>query len=180
MANEKGTVDFGQTLTQKTLYFILPVLFSLVIVFLGPYMTGVAGTILFIALGLILGVVTFFISSGWGYKLVVTPSEIKINDKRVAITIPLDKIGAVVKNGGFPFPTLWILIRGGGVGNDIPAKGVDPQTRELIAAYQKRNPGKALTYVPVPGGNIRSVADFVRELKGRIPPLTVDERLGVK
>lgn len=180
MANEKGTVDFGQTLLQKTLYMLIPIALSLLIVFASPLLRGAWGSVAVIAMGLPLGLITFFVSSGWGYKLEVTSTEVKINDKRVTIHVPMDKIGMVVKNGGIPFPTLWIIVKNAAVGNEIPSKGVDAKTRELIEAYQKRNPGKSLTYVPVPGGHIRSVSAFVAELKGRIPPLTADERLTVK
>ena len=180
MANEKGTVDFGQTLTQKTLYMLVPIALSLLIVFASPLLRGAWGSVAVIAMGLPLGLITFFVSAAWGYKLQVSPSEVAITDKRVTIHVPMDKIGMIVKNGGIPFPTLWIIVKNASVGNEIPAKGVDAKTRELIEAYQKRNPGKSLTYVPVPGGNIRSVSALVSELKGRIPPLAVDERLAVK
>lgn len=181
MANEKeSVVAFGQTLTQKILYLLVPILLSVLIIFVSPLLKGVWGSVAVIAMGIPLGLVTFFVSAGWGYKLDMTPSEIKISDKRVNIVIPMDKVGMIVKNGGFPFPTLWVVLRGGGIGNEIPAKGVDPQTRELLNAYQKRNPGKTITYVPVPGGHIRSVAGFIGELKRRIPPLTVDQRLAAK
>ncbi|HYG60906.1 MAG TPA: hypothetical protein VD902_22745, partial [Symbiobacteriaceae bacterium] len=135
---------------------------------------------LFFALALALGVVTFFLSSGWGYNLEVTPTEIKINDKRVKFTVPLEKVGMVVRNGGFPFPTLWLVLKSASMGNEFPAKGVDPKTRELIDGYQRRNPGRQLTFVPVPGGHIRSVAEFTNDLKRRIPALTVDDRLPTK
>jgi hypothetical protein len=175
-----GTVQFGLTMTQKILYLLVPLVLSVVIIFAGPLLTGLVGTILFILLGIILGLVTFFISAGWGYRLEVGAQELHINDKRVDIHVPLDKIGMLVRNGGFPFPTLWLVLRGGGVGNEIPEKGVDPKTREMIETYQRRNPGKKLTFVPVAGGHIRSIPAFAAELKGRIPPLTVDERLGGK
>lgn len=181
MANEKDSVvEFGQTLTQKVLYLLVPIVLSVLILFVTPLIQGAWGSVAVVAMGIPLGLVTFFVSAAWGYKLNITQNQIKISDKRVNIDIPLDKIGMVVKNGGFPFPTLWVIIRGGGIGNEIPAKGVDPQTRALLEAYQKRNPGKVVTYVPVPGGHIRSISGFVAELKGRIPPLTVDERIAPK
>lgn len=179
--NKGTTVQFGLTLTQKIIYLTIPLLLSVLIIFSGPLMTGVLGTVLFLVLGVLLGLVTFFISAGWGYSLEMGDREIKIVDKRVTINVPMDKIGMLVRNGGWPFPTLWIILRGAqGVGQEIPAKGVDPKVRELIEAYQRRNPGKSLTYVPVPGGHLRSVSDFAKELKNRIPPLTADERLGLK
>lgn len=181
MANEKGSVKFDPTLTQRIIYLTAPIIFSIAIVLLGPYMQrGIAGTVLFVVLGVLLGISTFFISAGWGYKLEVTDREVKINDRRTKIDIPLDKVGLVVKNGGFPFPTIWILVKNAEVGNELPKKGVDPKARELMEAWLKRNPGKTLKYVPVPGGHIRSYQEFARELKLRIPPLTIDERLGAK
>ena len=177
---KRPEVQFGLTMIQKVLYMIVPVVLSVIIVLMGPLMTGTLGTILFLALGLLLGLVTFFISAGWGYSLRFTGGEIKINDKRVQFDVPLDKIGMLVKNGGFPFPTMWLVLRNAGMGNEFPAKGVDPKTRELIDAYQRRNPGRTLTYVPVPGGHIRSISDFAQELKSRIPAITVDDRLPVK
>jgi hypothetical protein len=179
---EKGTsVQFGLSLTQKILYLLAPIALSVIIIFAGPLFTGVAGTIAFILMGIVLGLVTFFISAGWGYSLEIGSQEIKINDRRVDVRVPMDKIGMLLRNGGFPFPTLWLVLRGGGsAGKEIPSKGVDPKTRELIEAYQRRNPGKSLTYVPVAGGYIRSIPGLAAELKRRIPPLTVDERLGTK
>lgn len=168
---------FGLTLTQKLLYLAVPVVLSVLVIFSGPLLTGVLGTILFLVLGVVLGLVTFFISAGWNYKLEVTDREIKIVDKQVKIDVPLEKVGMLVRNGGFPFPTLWLIIKGGGIGNEIPAKGVDPQVRQLIEAYKRRNPGRDVTYVPVPGGHLRSIGAFAAELKRRIPPLTVDDRI---
>jgi hypothetical protein len=180
MANEKGSIKFDATMTQRILYIIVPVVFMFIIVLLGPYMKGPVGTVLFIVLGLLLGLVTFFVSGGWGYKLEVTDREVKILDKRVAVNVPLDKIGLVVRNGGIPFPTVWILVKNAEIGNELPKKGIDPKAKELIDSWLKRNPGKTLKYVPVPGGHIRSVSEFAGELKRRIPPLTLDERLGGK
>lgn len=178
--DKSPVVQFGLTLNQKLLWLSLPVMLSVFIVISGPLLTGPLGTVIFVALGIVLGLITFFISAGWGYKLEITDSEIKISDKRVNFTIPLDKVGMVTRNNAFPFPTLWIVIRATGVGNEIPAKGVDVGNRQLIEAYQRRNPGREVRYVPVPGAHIRSVSGFVQELKRRIPPLQVDERLGVK
>lgn len=176
---DKGT-QFGLTMPQKLIWLSIPLVLSVFIILSGPYLVGTVGTVIFIALGIVLGLVTFFISAGWGYSLVVTNREIVINDKRVNIVIPLDKVGLLTRNSNFPFPTLWLVLRDAAVGNEIPAKGVDAGTRAQIEAYQKRNPGRSVKYVPVPGAHIRSVPGFVQELKRRIPPLHVDERLGVK
>ncbi|HYF95518.1 MAG TPA: hypothetical protein VD969_25175 [Symbiobacteriaceae bacterium] len=180
MANEKTTVDFSQTMTQKILYSLLPLALAVVVVFLSPMIPGIGGTIAVLVFGIPLGLVTYFVSAAWAYKLELTPSEILINDRRVITKIPMDKVGMVVRNGGFPFPTLWVITRNSGVGHEIPTKKVDPKAQELIEAYRQRNPGKTLTYVAVPGNNLRSVPAFVSELKRRIPPLTVDERLAAK
>lgn len=178
---QKGSgVQFGLTLQQKLMWLSIPLVLSVFIILSGPYLVGTLGTVIFIALGIVLGLVTFFISAGWGYSLIMTDKEITINDKRVTIVVPLDKIGFVTRNSSFPFPTLWLVLRDAPMGNEIPAKGVDAGTRAQIEAYQKRNPGRTIKYVPVPGAHIRSVPGFLQELKRRIPPLHVDERLGVK
>lgn len=174
---KRPVVQFGLTTTQKIIYMTVPVALSLVIVLLGPLMTGPLGTALFLVMGLLLGLVTFFISAGWGYSLEIAGNEIKIVDKRVNINVPLDKVGMLVKNGGFPFPTMWLVLKNAGMGNEFPKKGVDPKARELIEGYQRRNPGRTLTYVPVPGGHLRSIGAFSAELKSRIPAITIDERL---
>lgn len=177
---KEQSIPYGLTWTQKITYLAAPLVLSILILLYGQLFTGVAGTILFIVLGVLLGLVTFFISAGWTYKLEIGNGGIRVNDRRDPIVIPLDRIGMVVRNGGFPFPTLWLVLRNWEKGQEIPGKGVDPHARALIEAYQKRNPGKKITYFPVPGGYLKSVEGFARELKQRIPPLTVDERLGVK
>lgn len=174
----KETQQFGLALPKKILFMAVPLLLSVLIILASPILQGVLGTILFIGLGILLGLVTFFISAGWSFRLEMTATELIIRDRNRTFPVPLDRIGMLVKNGGFPFPTLWLILRNSSLGQDIPAKGVDPKTRELIEAYQKRNPGKKLTYMPVPGGYLQSIQAFVGELKRRIPPLTVDERLG--
>jgi hypothetical protein len=170
-------VSFGLTLPQKLLYVLAPTLFSLVIILMGPALKGWVGTMLLIILGTVLGLFTFFVSAGWVYKLEITPTEIVLTDRRQPIRVPLDRVGMLVQNGGFPFPTLWLVLRGASVGTDIPETGIDPRTRELIEAYQRRNPGKKLTVVPIPGGYLRSVRGFAEELKRRVPPIQIDERL---
>lgn len=177
---EKGqSLDFGLTWPQRILYLLVPLFFSVLVIFSGPLTQGMGwvGTVLFILLGIALGLVTFFVSAGWTYKISLTDSEIRINDKRQPMGVPLDRVGLLVRNGGMPFPTLWVVLRNASVGQEIPAKGVDARTREQIEAYQKRNPGKKLTYVAIPGGYLKSIKGFAEELKNRIPPLTVDDRL---
>lgn len=182
MANEKGpVVEFGQTWTQKILYMSGPLALSLLVAFGAPLLPGIWKNVGVLLMGIPLFAVTYFVSAGFNFKLSLTPTEIKINDKnRVFINVPMDRVGMLVKNGGWPWPTMWLILRNASVGKEIPAKKVDPKTRELIDAYQKRNPGKTLTYVPIPGGHLRSLPEFVAELKRRIPPLTVDERLPAK
>lgn len=179
MSDKEQSLDYGLTWTQRILYLLVPIVFSVLVIFSGPITQGLGwmGTVLFILLGIALGFVTFFVSAGWTYKIRLQGSEIRIDDRRQPVTIPMDRIGMLVKNGGFPFPTLWVVLRNASMGKEIPEKGVDPRTRELIAAYEKRNPGKKLTYFALPGGYLKSIKGFAEELKNRIPPLTVDERL---
>jgi len=173
--------QFGLTLTHKIISGVILLGISTLVVPLGPFFQGTTGTVFFILFGLILGVATWFISAGWTFKLEVTGSEIKVRDGARETVIPMDKLGMVVKNGRIPFlPSIWLVLRGVEVGQAIPEKGVDPVTREMIESFRKRNPGKKVTYVPVPGGYIRSISGFVAELKRRIPPLAIDERLGGK
>jgi hypothetical protein len=176
-ASERKSVEFSLTWTQKLLYMIVPFALSALIILYNTLFTGIIGTIVFLVLGALLGLATFFLSAGWGYKLEIAPKEVKILDRRQTIVVPTDRIGMVVRNGGFPFPTLWLVLRASSVGIEVPEKGVDAHTRELIEAYRRRNPGKEVTIVPVPGGYLRSVSGFARELKNRIPPLAVDDRL---
>lgn len=173
--------QFGLTLTQKILYAVALLAVSTLVVPLSPVFNGPAGTVVFILFGLVLGVITWYISAGWTFKLEMTAGEIKVRDGHRETVVPLDKLGLVVKNSRLPIlPSIWLVLRGVDVGQEIPKKGVDPRTRELIEAFQKRNPGKKITYVPVPGGYLRSLPEFVGELKRRIPPLAVDDRLGGK
>lgn len=176
-----GNPQFHLTLAQKIAYGA--VVMALIFLFTPVInaLHGAAASIALIGYGLVLAVLTWFVSAGWTYKVELTNHEIKIRDNHREIIVPTEKLGMVVRNGWMPvMPTLWLVLRGTDVGQEIPAKGVDPRTRELIEAFRKRNPGKKITYVPVPGGYLRSVAGFVGELKRRIPPLTVDERLGGK
>jgi hypothetical protein len=173
------TMPFGLTLTQKLLYLAFLMLFSFAIMMAGPYLPGTISLIIFLALGVVLGLVTFYVSAGWGFRLEVGPHEIRISDRRKPLVIPLDKVGMLIKVSGFPFPSLWIVLKNAQMGQAFPAK-LDPRVKEMLEAYRRRNPGKELTYVPVPGGYVRSLSGFAAELKQRIPPLVVDERLGVK
>ncbi len=173
--------EFGLTLSRKIVYAVVLLGISMLVIPLSPLFVGTVGTILFVLFGIALGVTTWFVSAGWTYKLEVAGSEIKIRDGHRHITVPMERLGLVAKNGRIPVvPTIWLVLRGAEVGQEIPAKGVDPVTREMIETLRKRSPGKKITYVPVPGGYLRSISGFVAELKRRIPPLTVDERLGGK
>ncbi|MFZ5827216.1 MAG: hypothetical protein ACOY94_23205 [Bacillota bacterium] len=177
----KGNPQFGLTLVQKIMWALVLLVFSTLVLPLGQVFNGPGGTAIFIFFALILGVITWYISAGWTFKLEMTPGEIKIRDGARESVVPLDKLGMVVKNGRIPFlPSVWLVLRGVDVGREIPAKGVDPQARELLEQFQKRNPGKKITYVAVPGGYLRSIPEFIGELKRRIPPLAVDDRLGGK
>lgn len=173
--------QYGLTLVQKIIY--TSVLLALILV-MNPLiimLPGAASTVALILFGLVLAVLTWFVSASWTFKLELTPGEIKIRDNHKEINVPADKLGMLVKNGRIPlFPTVWLVLRGSEVGQEIPGKGIDAKAAEMIEAFRKRNPGKKITYVPVPGGYLRSIAGFVGELKRRIPPLTVDERLGGK
>lgn len=174
--------QFGLTLRQKISWAVVLLIFSTLVLPLGQLFNGPGGTVLFVIFALILGVVTWYVSAGWTFKLELTAGEIKIRDGHRESVVPLDKLGMVVKNGGWiPFlPSIWLVMRGVETGREIPTKGVDPRVREMLEQFQKRNPGKKVTYVPVPGGYLRSVAEFVGELKRRIPPLAIDDRLGGK
>jgi hypothetical protein len=169
--------DFGLSLPQKISYTLLLVLLSLLAILVGPRLQTGLFWILFLAIGVALGLVSFFVSAGWTYRINMQKNTLHVFDKRREITVPLEKIGMVVRNGGFPFPTLWLVLRNAEVGTEIPVKGVDPLTRSLIENYQRRNPGKKVTMLQIPGGYLRSVSGFAREIKRRIPPVAVDERL---
>lgn len=174
--------QYSLTMTQKVAYgaavAVLIFVVNPMIIALG----GPGSTVALILFAAFLAFITWFVSAGWTFKLEMTATEIKIRDNQHRETIlPLDKLGMVVKNGKMPvIPTIWLVLRGADVGREIPAKGVDPKVAEMIEAFRKRNPGKKITYVAVPGGYLRSIAQFVGDLKRRIPPLTVDDRLGGK
>lgn len=176
-AEKAQTTRFGLTWVNKIWYMTVPLFLSAVIIMFDPAAYGWMGMGIFILLALGLGLITFFISAGWSFQVEVGPGEIRIRDRRTDIQIPNDKVGLVVRNAGFPFPTVWLVLKGAAVGNEIPQKGVDPKARELIEQYMHRNPGKRLTYVPVPGGYLRSVPQFAAEIQRRIPPISVDSRL---
>ncbi|MFZ5818079.1 MAG: hypothetical protein ACOY93_22740 [Bacillota bacterium] len=178
-----ANAQFGLTVAQKITSGVILLALSTLVVPLNPLFNQPGwGMAFFVLYGLVLGVVTWYISAGWSFKLEITAGEIKVRDGHREVLVPMDKLGMVVKNGRLPvLPSLWLVLRGvENVGREIPKKGVDPRTRELIEAFQKRNPGKKITYVPVPGGYVRSIPEFIAELKRRIPPLTIDERLGGK
>lgn len=176
MTNAEGSPQ-NWTWPQKLAWAAVPLLVSMLILVYGPLFQGIAGTVLFVLMGAALGLLTFFITGGWTLKCEITGEAVRIKDSRRQVTVPLDRIGMVVRNGGFPFPTLWLVLRNSELGQEIPAKGVDPHAAKLIEAYQRRNPGKKVTVLPVAGGHLRSVSAFTAELKRRIPPLGVDERL---
>jgi hypothetical protein len=179
--NASANVQFGLTLAQKVVYGIVLLGVSLLVVPLTPVFNRPGGMVLFVLFGLLIGVCSWFISAGWTFKVELTPSEIRVRDSGRLTVIPLDKVGMVVRGGRIPFlPSVWLVLRGVDVGRSLPTGGVDPHTQELLAGFQKRNPGKRITYVPLPGGYLRSVGGFVAELKRRIPPLTIDDRLGGK
>lgn len=172
--------QFGLTMSQKIQWVLVMVLLLFTFSWISTYLTGMAGRFAFIPFGLVLGVITWFISAGWSYKLDLNEKQVTIRDTRRTITVPLDRVGMLVRNGGFPFPTLWLVLRNGEGGMEMPAKGVDPKVREMVETYQKRNPNKKVTIVSIPGGYLRSVAEFTSELKRLVPPLVVDERLAKK
>lgn len=182
MSNErsstKESLRFGWTGKQKAIWTVAPLMLSTLVLLYGPLMTGVVGTIVFLLLGVALGLLTWFASAGWAFKLEMTPGEVKLLSPKANVTVPMDKIGALIRNGGFPFPTLWLVLRGAEVGSEIPSKGLDPVAASHLENFRRRNPGKKITIVPIAGGHLRSVEEFVTELKRRIPPLTIDQRLG--
>jgi len=173
--------QFGLTLVQKILYGVLLLAVAALVVPLGPLFTGAAGTVMFVLFGILVGVLAWYVSSGWMFSVEVSASEIQVRDAGRVIVVPMDKVGMLVCGGRNPiFPMLWVVLRGVDVGRAVPDKGVPPQVQELLAQFQRRNPGKKLTIVPIPMFYLRSVREFVAEMKRRIPPLTVDERLGGK
>jgi hypothetical protein len=183
VSNKEQSVSFSLTWTNKIIYMTVPLFLSIIILLYGPIITaaGIIGNVGFILLAILLGLVTFFISAGWSFQLEISPALIRMRDRRQDIAIPMDKVGLLVRNGGLPFPMVWVILRGAaGVGQEIPEKGVDSRAREMIEQFSRRNPGKRLTYVPVNGGYLRSVDQFAATVKRLAPPVTVDERLGAK
>ncbi|MBP2017667.1 hypothetical protein J2Z79_001052 [Symbiobacterium terraclitae] len=173
--------QFGLTLVQKILYGVLLVAAAVLVVPLSPLFTGTFGTVMFVLYGILIGILSWYVSSGWAFGVEVSAAEIRVRDAGRVVAIPMDKVGMLVRGGSNPlFPAVWVVLRGAGVGRELPEKGVPPHAQELLAQFQRRNPGKKLTYVPIPMLYLRSVGEFVGELKRRIPPLTVDERLGRK
>lgn len=178
--NAAPTTQFGLTLGQKIAWGVALIALAVLVFPLGPFFNSSdVGYFLFLLYGLALGLLTWYIASGWAFGVELTPTEIRIREGgRQRTVVPLDKLSLVTRNGRNPLmPSVWLVLRGAPVGQEIPEKGVDPRTLELIEAIQKRNPGKKLTYVGIQAGYLRSVRGFVGELKRRIPPLTVDERL---
>jgi len=179
--NAKAATQFGLTLVQKILYGLILVAATIVVVPLSPVFSGPVGTVIFVLYGIFIGVLAWYVSTAWGFSLEVRKSEMVVRNTRGTTVIPLDKVGMLVRGGRNPlFPAIWVVLRGVDVGRALPEKGVNPRTQELLTQFQKRNPGKKLTFVPIPAICLRSVGGFVGELKERIPPLTVDERLGGK
>lgn len=181
-SSKNQILDFSLTMVQKVLYGVLLFVVSLGVVFGASLLTALRGwgTVVFILLAILLGVVTFFISSGWTYKLKLTQRTVVIESRQEHYEIPLSRLGMLVRASSFPYPIIWLVLRNSTQGQEVPTKRVDPVTQEIIASYQARNPGMKITIMPVPVPFIRSGQDFVKTLKDRIPPLVVDERLGVK
>lgn len=176
-SNTEQSVPFHWTWTQRLWVMVIPLVVSAAIVLYGPYLTGWTGTVILLGFGAVLGVITWFISAGWAYKVEVTGGDVRIREARGETRIPFDRLGMVIRNGGVPFPTLWLVLRNAEVGREVPVKGVDAQAAALIESYRKRNPGKKVTVVQVAGGHLRSVSGFAEELRRRVPPLVIDERL---
>jgi len=179
--SKNQTLDFSLTMMQKVLYALLLAALSALVVLGGSLAArGAWGTVVFILLAMLLGLVTFFVSSGWMYRLKLTQRAVIIESRQERFEIPFDRVGMVVRGSIFPYPIYWLVLRNAKQGREVPTKRVDPTTSSLIAAYQSRNPGKTLTIMPIPAPFVRSRQELVRTLKDRIPPLVVDERLGVK
>ncbi|BAD40502.1 hypothetical protein [Symbiobacterium thermophilum] len=175
------SIQFGLTLIQKILYGVLLFGAAFAVTLLSPLFAGPGGTVFFVFYGILVGVLSWFVSSGWVFSLELTPREIRVRDAGRIVAIPLEKVGMVVRGGRSPFlPAVWLVLRGVDIGRELPAKGVNPVTQEMLTHFQRRNPGKKITFVPIPIIYLRSAGEFVGELKRRIPPLTVDERLGRK
>lgn len=179
--SKNESLDFSLTGLQKALYALLLAAISALVVLGGSLASrGGWGTFAFILLAMLLGLATFFISSGWVYRLKLTQRAIVIVSRQERFEIPFDRVGMLVRGSVFPYPIYWLVLRNATQGREVPTKRVDPTTSSLIAAYQARNPGKTLTIMPVPAPFVRSGKGLVKALKDRIPPLVVDERLGVK
>lgn len=179
MTNESAR-EFGLTWPQKIMYMAWPVLLATLISMASSFVPESARTVFVLAMAAGLAIITWYVSAGWNFKIALAPGLIRIREPRRSVDIPLDRIGGLVRNGRFPGPTLWVVLRGADVGQEIPARGVDPAARELIEAVGRRSPGKKLTYVPIPLLYLRSAPEFVADLKQRIPPLTIDARLAAK
>lgn len=174
--------QFGWTLPTKIISGVVLVGLSTLVVPLTPFFSGPAGTAWFVLFGLLIGGASWVASAGWMFKLEVTPTAVQMTYVGQTTTVPLDKIGMLVRNNGrIPFlPSLWLVLRGVDIGREIPETRIDPHTKELIDNFRRRNPGKKITYVSFPAGHLRSVSGFVAEMKRRIPPLGIDDRLGGK
>lgn len=174
--------QFGWTLPTKIISGAVLLGFSTLVVPLTPLFSGAAGTAWFILFGLLVGGASWVASAGWMFKLEMTQSTVQVTYVGQNTTVPMDKIGMLVRNNGrIPFmPSLWLVLRGVDIGLDIPETRIDPHTKELIDGFRRRNPGKKITYVAFPAYYLRSVNAFVTELKRRIPPLTLDDRLDRK
>lgn len=167
-------------MTQKVLYLLgLMAVSALILLFEWPRY-GIVGMTIFTILAGMLGLLTYYMSAGWTYKLTMDAQNLRIQDRRTPMIIPMEKVGMLIKRGSFPAPTIWMVVKNAGVGMAIPERGVDGRLKEMLATYQHRNPGKELTVIQIPGVYLRSVSGFVAELQRRIPPLTVDKRLGTK
>ncbi|MFO7274921.1 MAG: hypothetical protein DIU55_008640 [Bacillota bacterium] len=178
---QQDSIQFGLTLVQKILYGVLLLSVAAAVTPLSPLFQGPGGTVFFVLYGIFVGVLSWFVSSSWVFGLELTKREIRVRDAGRVVVIPLDKIGMVVRGGRSPFlPAIWLVLRGVDVGRALPEKGVNPVTREMLDNFRRRNPGKKITFVPIPMIYLRSPRGFVDELKRRIPPLAVDERFGRK
>lgn len=175
------SMQFGLTLVQKILYGLSLVAAAALVMILSPIFTGPGGTVFFVLCGVLVGVLSWFVSSGWVFSVELTRREVRVRDAGRLTVIPLDKVGMVLRGGRNPlFPAIWLVLRGVDVGRELPEKGIHPAAREMLDNFRHRNPGKKITFVPIPVAYLRSAGSFVGELKRRIPPLTVDERLGGK
>jgi hypothetical protein len=168
--------DFGLSLSQKILSILLLFALSSLVMLIGP-VQGTGATILFVLNALLVAVASFFISAAWVYKLVFQEKALLVRNNRGEITIPYEKIGLLVKSGTTLFPSLLLVLRNAEIGQPVPTTGIDPQALAQIEEYQKRNPGKKLTVVQIPGRYLRSITGFAAELAKRVPPVRIDSRL---